>query len=300
MEVNLSQMGLEDFAEFVEFKINSLITRLELDPIQVSWISNDNNIQKALDVHDYEKANRWSVDAIDFGNLAFDAFVNNGDADFTYEVILDEEFVNNDCLKSVYDDMGKAPTFNNYLQNFDGEFSGAHLRFSTSTTLPSTTNATTSAPENYVITITFNVNNLNRPSLSVARTFIHEIIHAEIFRKLLSVAQQPNLQNLTPAITQQIRNDYPGLYDYYIRWKNNIPIGMNLTTAQHQAMAQHYRDIIKQALQEFDNTQTNEVYDALSWIGLKNTIAWNNLTQPEIDSIDQTIINFENNNSNCQ
>lgn len=69
-----------------------------------------------------------------------------------------------------------------------------------------------SITQNYLITITFNENNLDRPSLSVARTFIHEIIHAEIFRKLLSVAQHPSIL-LTQSQIIQLRNDYPGLYD---------------------------------------------------------------------------------------
>jgi len=216
-------------------------------------------------------------------------------------VILDREFVDNNCLYNVYEDMGKASTFNNYLQNFEGSMSVANLRFSSSTTLPSNINATTSAPENYMITITFNENNLDRPPLSVARTLIHEMIHAEIFRKLLSVWQHPSLGGMTVSDLILIKDDYPGLYDYYIRWFNNIPVGMNATTAQHQMMAQHYRDIISQAISEYDNNQHSQaIYDALAWQGLMNTIAWNNFSQSEKNQIIQTINNFENNNPNCQ
>lgn len=177
----------------------------------------------------------------------------------------------------------------------------ANLRFSSSTSLPSSINATTSAPENYMITITFNENNLDRPSLSVARTMIHEMIHAEIFRKLLSVWQHPSLGGMTVSDLILIKDDYPGLYDYYIRWYNNIPIGINITSAQHQAMAQHYRSIITQAIKEYSNNQySQDIYDALAWAGLMNTIAWNNLSLSEKNQIIQTINNFENNNPNCQ
>lgn len=230
---------------------------------------------------------------------------------FDEQIFIDEEFENNACLKSVYDAMGKASTFNNYLKNFEAEFSVANLRFSSSTTLPSGTNAETSAPENYLIEITFNENNLNRPRLSVARTFIHEIIHAEIFRKLLAVAQHPSIQ-LDQNQIIQLRNDYPGLYDYYMRWKWNLP--QTPSSAQHEAMAQHYRDIIKQALEEYDGTQTEMTYNALSWIGLMGSgtfnettglysnskQAWRNLNQTERLNIINTQNVFNSANPNCQ
>ncbi|EDP95084.1 hypothetical protein U8527_08650 [Kordia algicida OT-1] len=240
--------------------------------------------------------------------------------EFDEQIFKDESFENNNCLNSVYTEMGKASTVNNYLKNFEAKFSVAHLRFSASTTLSNNTNAETSAPNNYLITITFNSNNLNRPKLSVARTFIHELIHAEIFRKLLSVANHPNLNfsNYTDeqwrAFIIGLRNNFEGLYDYYVRWRWNIPQGQTPSSAQHEVMAQHYRDTIKQALREFDNTQTESVYDALSWSGLmgtgvlnpttglltNSTQAWINLSQEERLNIINTINTFNSSNQNCQ
>lgn len=261
------------------------------DYVDIFFINNWalNNQQAAAELANYLN-NNFPVDDED----------NCAEIDFEHLVILDREFIDNNCLFNVYEDMGKAPTFNNYLKNFEGTMSVANLRFSSSTSLPSSINATTSAPENYMITITFNENNLDRPSLSVARTMIHEMIHAEIFRKLLSVAQHPSIQ-LTHNQLIQLRNDYPGLYDYYMRWKWNVPKGQSPSNAQHQAMAQHYRDIISQAIMEYDNNQhSQDIYDALTWVGLMNTIAWNNLSLSEKNQIIQTINNFENNNPNCQ
>lgn len=79
-----------------------------------------------------------------------------------------------------------------------------------------------------------------------------------------------------------------------------MPQGQSPSSAQHEAMAQHYRGIIKQALEEFDNSQTAEVYEALAWTGLQNTVAWNNLTQTVKDSISQIINTFNTINPNCQ
>ncbi len=115
------------------------------------------------------------------------------DVDLLYQLIVDQSLKNNPCLNSVYTQLGKAPKFQNYIQNFDGNFSVANLKLTASDQLPNNINAETSAPDNYLVTISFNTNNLNRPALSIARTFIHELILAEIFRKLLSVSGGPSV-----------------------------------------------------------------------------------------------------------
>ena len=226
--------------------------------------------------------------------------------DIVYKVIVDPSFKNNPCLYGVYKQLGQAPTFQNYLQKFDGNFSVANLNLKASGTLPNNINAETSPPSNYLITITFNENNLNRPALSIARTFIHEMIHAEIFRKLLECANLPNL-NLSNYTDSQWKNfiinlkgDYPGLYDYYLRYFFNVPAGQTISDEQHQLMAQHYRGIIIQVLKEYDSSLTDNQYNALSWEGLKGTVAWNKLSPTEKTNINTIITNFNNSNTNCK
>lgn len=64
-------------------------------------------------------------------------------------------------------------------------------------------------------------------------------------------------------------------------------------------MAQHYIGIIIDALKQYDNNQhTQAQYEAIAWIGLEGTVAWNNLTQSERDNIRQTRTNFTNNDTN--
>ena len=276
----------------------------ELDEVEVTGEAGGSGIEVYPGLNDFPDMEQGGENGPDTG-MSWDYGPGEGmaseddDENVEDQIVIDTTFANNPCLMAIYEQMGGAATFKNYLKNFDGDFSVAHLKFSSSTSLPSNTNAETSAPQNYIITITFNENKLNRPSLSVARTFIHEMIHAEMFRKLLSVAQHPSIQ-LDQNQLIQLKNDYPGLYDYYMRWKWNVPQGQSPSSAQHEAMAQHYRNIIKQALQEFDNAQISEVYEALSWIGLQNTVAWYNLSQNERDNINQIINNFSINNPNCQ
>lgn len=52
-------------------------------------------------------------------------------------------------------------------------------------------------------------------------------------------------------------------------------------------------------MKEFDPTQSDETYKALSWIGLKNTIAWNKLTPNQKTKILETIQTIYKNEKYC-
>lgn len=69
-----------------------------------------------------------------------------------------------------------------------------------------------------------------------------------------------------------------------------------MSSAQHQAVAQHYRNIIEQALREFDDSHPDELYEALAWIGLNSAdiVAWQNLSPAQQQTINATIYNIQN------
>jgi hypothetical protein len=97
----------------------------------------------------------------------------------------------------------------------------------------------------------------------------------------------------TPIQFQQfvesLENKYFGIFDYYTRydWDENAS-----NNAQHQLMAEHYVDIMKDALADFDDNQNStEYYESLSWIGLKETIAWDNLSPTDTIIINTNIQN---------
>lgn len=97
-----------------------------------------------------------------------------------------------------------------------------------------------------------NTDKMERPILDIARTLLHEAIHAKIFREVKSVG---GLEGLTDK-------NFPGLFDYYSRYGEG--------KFQHQLMAQHYIDFIAENLGAFDNYQQNDkVYIALAWQGLR-------------------------------
>ena len=155
--------------EFEEVEQNTLINFLEnLTPEQAAYW-NGLTIRQKKNIADYLEENGGSNESLEFAEEALIALIEGGEVDFPLQIILDPSFKNNPCLNYVYKNMVKnSPTANNYLNNFDSTMSVANLKFASSNTLSSDTNAETSPPQNYLIKITFNSNNLDRPQLSIA------------------------------------------------------------------------------------------------------------------------------------
>ena len=224
------------------------------------------------------------------------------------QVVIDTTFANTPCLMAVYEQMGGSTTFENYLKNFDGSFSVADLRFSTDdnfannfqdyinamaiTTPPITTN---------IINIVFNIDNntpgniLEEPDIFKAVAMIHEVLHAEMYRKMLDAVRAAEMNQTTLNWTtwsseefynnylNSLENRYFGIFDYFTRYNYGVPTDENPNDWQHQQMAQHYRDIVKQSLTDYAPVLTEVQKDALSWIGLDSAdiVAWQNLTPEE-------------------
>ncbi|AWG24752.1 hypothetical protein [Flavobacterium kingsejongi] len=286
---------------------------LSLTPEQKSWWQNAPAALQQLFSNFLESDNFDT--AAEFAREALDALMEGGDVDFTYKVIIDKSFKDNECLMGVFTQLGGAPTFQNYLRNFDSDFSVAHLKLSADSNFfvnypqyPSS-GAITFGTYNYVIEIIMNIDPnlesslINYPKIYTALALIHELIHAEIYRKLSSVEGLAdfNPNNYTPeqwnTFLKNLMPNFPGLFDYYTRYKNS---NSTPTSPQHEQMAQHYRDIIKQTLKNYDNnTHEDNFYEALSWVGLEGTVAWNNLTTNEQSNIKSKQTNIINNESYC-
>lgn len=216
--------------------------------------------------------------AKDFANEAVKAKMQGGEVDFP-NTIINQLTGKAAC---VYDKlMNSSIGFKKMIQKFDGDFPVSHLKFSISYTLENGINGSTNNSKDFLIEIQLNGNTLNqRTVLGIARTIIHEVIHAELFRKLRSVNKNISI------------NDFPGIYDYYIRHKGNW---------QHEQMASHYRKTIASILQEFDNYQSPlSFYEDFAWVGLHKTSSWNNLSNFEKTRITNLIVQYEaNGNKNC-
>jgi hypothetical protein len=257
-----------------------------------------------------------SSDVVDNGDAIVVPVPPSYEDYFDKYVFIDQDFKDKPCLKAVYNAMGKATKFKEYLQNFEATASVADLRFTADNNFGNTepskyhnAMAITKPPlTNNEVKIKFNTdtnttgNILNKPDVYKAVSMIHEIIHAEMYRKMLDamiVAQGAGTTldwtDLTYDEFNQyldtLQNKYFGIWDYYVRYDNNDDTPDN---GQHQQMAQHYRDIVKQALTDYDPTLTSQQKEALSWIGLNeaNVVAWQNY--PNKSSVTNTLTNIKN------
>ncbi|SDW08837.1 hypothetical protein [Flavobacterium degerlachei] len=190
------------------------------------------------------------------------------------------------------------------IKKFDGEFPVSHLKLTINNNLEPYVYGITLPPINYVTEVQISNTALETLSdLGTATVFAHEIIHAEIFRKMLSAAQRGTLNSKTPneqiTLVNSLKDNFPGLYDYYEKRYN--------PTWNHEMMANHYRGTIADIIQKFDNNHLpRSTYEAVAWVGLgkhgkdTTTIAWDNLKPEEKKVIEELIRdNFYNGPSNC-
>ncbi|MDZ7607295.1 MAG: hypothetical protein U5K79_17320 [Cyclobacteriaceae bacterium] len=132
------------------------------------------------------------------------------------EIIMDPSFKGSKA-ECVYNKIVSLKSMQSLIQRFDGTFPVAHLKFATAD-LANTQRAITSPPNGYVITITLNNDNsINgfgyRPILMTTKTIIHEVIHAEMFRKLLSLANNNGSIDSNALQNMLANGDYPGILD---------------------------------------------------------------------------------------
>ena len=181
-------------------------------------------------------------------------------------------------INGIYNQAKTAANFKQYLQNFEPTFSVAHLMFDIGPVENTTALAETTPPENYWIKIIFNQDkNWNSmPKIVIADTFMHEMIHAEIFRKFLSLSSSNGNIDVNLILQYLNTHNYPGLFDYYIkRTKGN-------DAWQHEAMGAHYVTIMVNFLKQIYGTKYTDVeYKTIVWMGLEGTTAWNLLPQSE-------------------
>lgn len=142
---------------------------------------------------------------------------------------------------------------------------------------------------------------------------MHEMIHAEIYRKLLILSGKNEIP-WSPDFIESIKNDEKEIAYYYTMYRYEIPLGGSPSEPQHEYMAQLSRDIIIQTMKQYDSTQSTDVYNALAWIGLMGTgdinyntglppqptAAWAAIPQVQRLNILNLYNNYKNNNSPCQ
>ncbi|MBL0740984.1 hypothetical protein [Chryseolinea lacunae] len=189
---------------------------------------------------------------------------------------LDTSLTNNKKAMCIYTALGGLTTFRNIVKDFSGENSALILNYKVED-MDSVYGKTT--PSSNFKTVTTAISRKlikNSNSLLVAKTFLHEAIHAQIFATLSEIGGYKNLNKM----------NFPELFEAYAEAKTSkLPGPGNF--AHHQVMAKKYLDLIVAGLVEFNaksnpnSTFTPDQYRALAWQGLTKTSVFLSLPENE-------------------
>jgi len=142
------------------------------------------------------------------------------------------EFISNTCAQNTWNLMKENNIGYEVLKEFLRESPIADLCLDISSDYscgdnPDSNGRTSANLRTHEISISFNSLYItNASEISFVRTILHEMIHAELYRKIISVGGQISIHN------------YPGIYDFYRRYKD----------WSHNQMAEFYRDAIVEGL----------------------------------------------------
>jgi hypothetical protein len=166
----------------------------------------------------------------------------------------------NPCAKRIYDSLMAHSTMSNATSMFLGvkpilNWYICQLQKDDGITI-ATRNTNT-------VDITLNSSMLDRASgVYIATTMIHESLHAFMWAEVLA------------RTGTDFKLDDPKLFDEYVKWGDTSNGGF-----QHNMMADNYRNTIIKGINEYDRSfnrpqRSDEELQALSWSGLKDTMAW--------------------------
>ena len=204
-----------------EYSLYRLEYEYSFNTEQLEWLKNEQNkedqefIEFLMKLFNYGISNEFSEQAESFSLAVVDAKMAGGEVDFEDKIILDSSFKNHSRLKCVYDKFKTGTnTIAGYLKNFLPDNAVGHLNFSADSNFASsfpnqtTAGAATFPPVNgangsnvpgFNINIVFNTDVTltssaqNFPTIILSQELIHEMVHAEMYRKLLEYTQLPHV-----------------------------------------------------------------------------------------------------------
>tara|TARA_R110001592_G_scaffold55592_2_gene169744 strand:+ start:901 stop:2085 length:1185 start_codon:yes stop_codon:yes gene_type:complete len=210
-----------------------------------------------------------------------------------------DAFKNNICVQDVWTKMKENNLAYNSLSAFLGDKPIAELCLdikdlndAAKKTQVNGTARLSGTSTKALVTISLNSTQLNRSKLDIARTIIHESIHAELFAMIVEAGGQ---ENFNIYVTNN-----PGKSDFSLVWdyiQDYLPPNSNW---QHEYMADFYIGAISNGIKELSDdllsdgfknyfsgssfypTSSSEAvtwnwddfYEAVAWTGLKATSEW--------------------------
>ncbi|NJN27972.1 MAG: hypothetical protein HC819_19365 [Cyclobacteriaceae bacterium] len=234
------------------------------------------------------------------------------------EICEKANFTNNPCVKAIWEEMKALNVGYETLKRFTGQNPVAGLCIDIQD-LGSDTNGNAGQTSTKAITININSQKLNRSKLSIARTILHEMIHAELTSMVIEAGGGTALQNY--AETYEGKDDFMMIWTYYEKYK---PYVKNVNPGwQHELMADYYIEYIAEGLKKlhpslgsqkfinywerssFNLEGYNEMvswswedfYIGLEWEGLKSTEKWNTM-EPKRKQLFKQYFEYGNYESN--
>ncbi|RED97545.1 hypothetical protein C7460_112156 [Marinoscillum furvescens DSM 4134] len=224
-------------------------------------------------------------------------------------------FKNNDCVQDIWNKMKQNDVGYETLTNFLGDSPKAELCLDIKD-IGDDANGNTDPSESGKVIINLNSTKLNRSKLSIARTLLHEMIHAELIGLVIKAGGYDDFQNYA----KNYDDEFLAIWDYIEEFGKS--------GWQHEYMADNYITYISSGLKlleafyvssSFKNAVNNGYYDDVigepwSWDNFYKYMAWEGLHKTEqfqTDIIDENLKNkydqyrlrFEDGNSvnlDCQ
>ncbi len=279
------------------------IEALQNDNLSVAeWLLKEQGTHDQLkDLSDFLKAHDFSNEARAFAELAIETFIDGGEVDFDLKMIIEinetVEFQNQKCLKQIKDEVANLKQISKIIKKFEPTHPVLHLEWGLfgNTDWGNTGQTSLNKEQNTAFI------NINRESLThvsnivMVKTIAHEIIHAELYRKLKELVDDYRIISLNEYI--DLQDNYLGIANYtsaygeieaqpdgfggFVFWG----LTPDYSKAHHNQMADFYRGTLIDAMKEYDTlkgiTRSNaeEFYEALSWAGLRGFSDENDNTQ---------------------
>lgn len=201
---------------------------------------------------------------------------------FISQNVNDEQIKKNKCANAVYQKLkSKGGLFNNLLGNFNKK-NIVKLNFDikeiTSTKGFVLGYTDQSNVKDGLITININSESLASFELGIAKTFVHEMLHAKMYLDLINSGWKGD-ENLIREINP---SNLPTLLEEY---RKNV---FKSEVSQHEFISKFYIKKLTNALAQFDELkQDRSVYENLAWTGLERTKTYEALSQQKRDEIEK-------------
>ena len=207
------------------------------------------------------------------------------------EVCEKPNFQSNDCVQGIWQEMKKLNVGYETLIRFTGQEPVAELCIDIKD-LDTDANGVAGRTGPAEVTININSGKLDRSKLSIARTMLHEMIHAELHGMMIEAGGYNDLQNY--AANYQGDDPFMMIWQYYEEHGNYI--ADQNPGWQHEYMADYYIEYMAKGLKKlhpelssqafidyedgtnvFDKSWNwDEFFIALAWQGLEGTIEYKN------------------------